>query len=91
MSECKVCKGKGYHKLSCPNNDKKPIKIGVEMKAGIIWIPNEPPRAKLPRKKKKQYIKYMGPKAYKQYLVGVPQMLITSDYGKIVNQNKEDE
>ena len=32
MSECKVCKGKGYHKLSCPNNDKKPIKIGVDIK-----------------------------------------------------------
>ena len=31
-SECKVCKGKGYHKLSCPNNDKKPIKIGVDIK-----------------------------------------------------------
>jgi len=24
--------GKGYHKLSCPNNDKKPVKIGVDIK-----------------------------------------------------------
>ena len=30
-SECKVCKGKGYHKLSCPNNDKKPIKEKKEI------------------------------------------------------------
>ena len=32
MSECKVCESKGYHKLSCPNNDKKPIKISVDIK-----------------------------------------------------------
>jgi len=32
LKGCKVCKGKGYHKLSCPNNDKKPIKIGVDIK-----------------------------------------------------------
>ena len=31
MSNCKVCKGKGYHKLSCPNNDNKQVKIGVVM------------------------------------------------------------
>tara|TARA_R110000868_G_scaffold157748_5_gene385208 strand:+ start:264 stop:449 length:186 start_codon:yes stop_codon:yes gene_type:complete len=29
---CKVCEGKGYHKLSCPNNTKKPVKINVDIK-----------------------------------------------------------
>ena len=38
-SECKVCKGKGYHKLSCPNNNKKPIKIGVDIKPKQINNP----------------------------------------------------
>ena len=47
---------------------------------GIIYIPNEAPRAKLPRKLKKKYIKHMGPNAYKKYLQGVPFLLFTSDY-----------
>ena len=48
--------------------------------SGVVYIPHEAPRPKLPRKKKKQFIKWNGPKAYKQYLAGVPLYLITSDY-----------
>lgn len=39
------------------------------------------PREKLPRKKKKQYIKHMGPIAYKLYLKGAT--IITSDYPNV--------
>tara|TARA_R110000822_G_scaffold303221_1_gene427802 strand:- start:328 stop:618 length:291 start_codon:yes stop_codon:yes gene_type:complete len=51
-------------------------------KEGIIFIKWEP-RPKLPRKKKKQFIKYMGPKVYKRYLLGEPDYLLTSDYVNI--------
>ena len=51
-------------------------------KEGIIYIKWEP-RPKLPRKKKKQFIKYMGPKAYKRYLLGEPDYLLTADYVNI--------
>ena len=51
-------------------------------KEGIIYIKWEP-RPKLPRKKKRQFIKYMGPKAYKRYLLGEPDYLLTSDYVSI--------
>jgi len=29
--KCKVCGGKGYHKLSCPNNKDGRVNIYVEM------------------------------------------------------------
>ena len=51
-------------------------------KEGIIYIKWEP-RPKLPRKKKKQFIKYVGPNAYKRYLLGEPDYLLTSDYVNI--------
>ena len=51
-------------------------------KEEIIFIKWEP-RPKLPRKKKKQFIKYMGPKVYKRYLLGEPDYLLTSDYVNI--------
>jgi hypothetical protein len=51
-------------------------------KEGIIFIKWEP-RPKLPRKVKKQFIKYMGPKAYKKYLLGEPDCFLTSDYTNI--------
>ena len=51
-------------------------------KEGIIYIKWEP-RTKLPRKKKKRFIKYMGPKAYKRYLLGEPDYLLTADYVNI--------
>jgi hypothetical protein len=51
--------------------------------SGVVYIPNEAPRPKLPRKKKKKFIKWNGPNAYKQYLAGVPLAFITSDYVSI--------
>lgn len=33
LCDCKMCNGKGYHKLSCPNNVKKPVKINVDIKS----------------------------------------------------------
>lgn len=30
--KCKICGGKGTHKLSCPNNPNKPVKINVDIK-----------------------------------------------------------
>ena len=50
--------------------------MGREGIVFIKWVP----RPKLPRKKKKQFIKYMGPKAYKRYLLGEPDYFLTSDY-----------
>jgi len=54
--------------------------MSEDKKSGIVYIPNEQPRDKLPRKKKKKYIKWNGPNAYKKYLLGVPLYLITGDY-----------
>ena len=51
------------------------------MEAGIIYIPNNPPQKRLPRKKKKAYIRCMGPKAYRNMLAG--HKIITSDYPMI--------
>jgi hypothetical protein len=28
--QCKICGGKGYHKLSCPNNVNRPKEINIE-------------------------------------------------------------
>lgn len=28
--KCKICGGKGYHKLSCPNNVNRPKEINLE-------------------------------------------------------------
>tara|TARA_B110000858_G_scaffold110418_1_gene126230 strand:- start:15585 stop:15806 length:222 start_codon:yes stop_codon:yes gene_type:complete len=33
LCDCKMCNGKGYHKLSCPNSVKRPVKIGIEIKS----------------------------------------------------------
>lgn len=30
--ECKVCGGKEYHKLSCPNNTNRPKKINMKQR-----------------------------------------------------------
>lgn len=30
--KCEICGGKRTHKLSCPNNSTKPIKINVDVK-----------------------------------------------------------
>jgi len=32
LCNCKMCNGKGYHKLSCPSNAKKPVKTNVNIK-----------------------------------------------------------
>lgn len=51
------------------------------LEPGIVFIPNLPKQKKLPRKKKKAYIKIMGPKAYRMMLLGC--RIITSDYPNI--------
>ncbi len=57
-------------------------KINKEvLEPGIIFIPNLPRQKRWPRKKKKEYIKLMGPKAYKLMLMGC--RFITSDYPNI--------
>jgi hypothetical protein len=48
------------------------------LEPGIIFIPNLPKQKKLPRKKKKAYVKRMGPNAYRMMLAG--NRIITSDY-----------
>jgi len=48
------------------------------MEHGIIFIPNLPKQRKLPRKKKKAFIKKFGPMCYRMMLAG--SRFLTSDY-----------
>lgn len=51
------------------------------MEQGIVFIPNLPRQKKLPRKRKKAYIKKWGPNCYKMMLLGC--RILTSDYPMI--------
>lgn len=51
------------------------------LEPGMIFIPNLPKQKRWPRKKKKAYIKIMGPNAYRMMLFGC--RIITSDYPNI--------
>ena len=47
----------------------------------IVFLPNLPAQKRWPRKKKKAYIRRMGPNCYKQMLMGC--RILTSDYAVI--------